>query len=67
MQPVLGTDVELSQDLRHAAECLMTGSGRGRADRGHARNSTTLDIYGHAVPATLANAMATLERAIAGA
>ena len=36
-------------------------------DSGHDRNPTTLDVHAHAIPANLTNAVAALERAIAGA
>ena len=58
-------------DLRHAAASLMLGNGVDVPTvakvLGHARNSTTLDVYGHAVPANLLTAVAALQRAIHGA
>jgi len=58
-------------DLRHAAASMMLGSGVDlptvASVLGHARNSTTLDVYGHAVPKNVSGAMAALERAISGA
>jgi integrase len=58
-------------DLRHAAASTMLGNGVDVPTvakvLGHARNSTTLDVYGHAVPSNLTNAVAALERAFAGA
>ncbi|MGI8424180.1 MAG: tyrosine-type recombinase/integrase [Chloroflexota bacterium] len=58
-------------DLRHAAASTMLGSGVDIPSvarvLGHARNSTTLDVYGHAVPGNLMTAVATIERAIGGA
>lgn len=57
-------------DLRHAAATMMLGAGVDipavARVLGHARNSTTLDVYGHAVPSNLLTAVASLERAIGG-
>jgi integrase len=57
-------------DLRHAAASTMLGNGVDVPTvarvLGHARNSTTLDVYGHAIPTNLTSAVATLERAFAG-
>ena len=57
-------------DLRHAAASTMLGNGVDVPTvarvLGHARNSTTLDVYGHAVPGNLAGAVSVLERAISG-
>ena len=58
-------------DLRHAAATLMLGNGVDVPTvarvLGHARNSTTLDVYGHAVPGNLTGAVAAIQRAINGA
>lgn len=58
-------------DLRHAAATMMLGSGVDVTSvatvLGHARNSTTLDTYGHSVPANVTSAVAALQRAIGGA
>ena len=55
-------------DLRHAAATLMLGHGvdvpTAAKVLGHARNSTTLDVYGHAVPGNLTGAVAAIQRAI---
>ena len=57
-------------DLRHAAATLMLGNGVDVPTvakvLGHARNSTTLDVYGHAVPGNLVGAVAAIQRAIGG-
>jgi integrase len=56
-------------DLRRAAASTMLGNGLAVPTvakvLGHARNSTTLDVYGHAIPTNLTIAVATLERAFA--
>jgi integrase len=58
-------------DLRHAAATMMLGNGvdvpATARILGHARNSTTLDVYGHAVPSKLGDAVAALQRALRGA
>jgi integrase len=58
-------------DLRHTAATLMLGNGVDiptvAAILGHSRNSTTLDIYAHAVPSNLGRAVNVIQRALRGA
>ena len=55
-------------DLRHTAATLMLASGVDipsvAAILGHSQNSTTLNIYAHAVPSRLSAATDALQRAI---
>ena len=58
-------------DLRHAAATTMLANGVDvptvAAILGHARNSTTLDVYAHAVPTRLAGGVEALQRAFRSA
>jgi len=58
-------------DLRHAAATTMLANGVDvptvAAILGHARNSTTLDVYAHAVPTRLAGGVEALQRALRAA
>jgi site-specific recombinase XerD len=58
-------------DLRHTAATLMLANGvdipTAAAILGHSQNSTTLNIYAHAVPSRLQGATAAIQRAIRGA
>ena len=58
-------------DLRHTAATLMLANGvdipTAAAILGHSQNSTTLNIYAHAVPSKLQGATAAIQRAIRGA
>ena len=55
-------------DLRHAAATLMLANGVDvptvAAVLGHSQNSTTLNVYAHALPSRLGTATEALERAI---
>ena len=57
-------------DLLHTAATLMLASGVDiptvAAILGHSRNTTTLDIYAHAVPNNLNRAVDALQRALRG-
>jgi integrase len=58
-------------DLRHTVATLMLANGVDfptvAAILGHSRNSTTLDIYAHAVPSNLNRAVDALQRALRSA
>ncbi len=58
-------------DLRHAAATTMLANGVDvptvAAILGHARNSTTLDVYAHAVPANRSRAVEAIQRALQSA
>jgi integrase len=56
-------------DLRHTAATLLLANGVDiptAAILGHSQNSTTLNIYAHAVPSRLQGATAAIQRAIRG-
>jgi integrase len=57
-------------DLRHTAATLMLANGVDlptvAAILGHSRNSTTLDIYAHAIPNNLNRAVDVIQRALRG-
>ena len=58
-------------DLRHAAATLMLANGvdipTAAAILGHSQNSTTLNIYAHAVPEKVKKATSCIQRAVRGA
>lgn len=58
-------------DLRHTAATLMLGNGvdipTAAAVLGHSQNSTTLNVYAHAMPSRIKGATAAIQRAIRGA
>ena len=57
-------------DLRHAAAIMMLANGVDvptvAAILGHSRNSTTLDVYPHAVPKNLSRGVGAIQRALRG-
>ena len=57
-------------DLRHAAATMMLADGVDvptvAAILGHSRNSTTLDIYAHAMPKKLSSGVGAIQRALRG-
>jgi len=58
-------------DLRHTAATLMLAGGvdipTAAAILGHSQNSTTLNVYAHAMPSLVKGATAAIQRAIRAA